>query len=236
MKIINLAKADTPGAKTYADVIDDMRVQMGLDHIACGTVVPDRPELFGYGTYPEAWLKIYGERNLFETDPVVIVAYQSASPFNWLRIRDRPEFAAFFALAFENGIPRNGLSIPVRGAGNSFSVFTVSKHCTDSEWARHISPQIGTLMFLASQMHDNIVCQINGLPSAYETLPPKLSDREIEVLNLVEGGKSIEDLSVTLAVTPKTIEMMIRSARIKLDALTLDHAIARAKDIGLLAA
>lgn len=232
MRLVDLAKKTNLEATSYGDVLNDLREQMDVDHLACGTMIPCRQELFGYSTYSSEWLNEYGDRDYFYSDPVILVAQQSATPFDWSRLRDQDQYREFFIEAQKYGVPRNGMSIPIRGPKDAFSVFSISKRCTDSEWTRHISTRASSFMLVAAQMHDNIVTQAMGMPGVFETLPPKLGKNEIEILTLLSGGAHIDEIPNKLSISRRSVEILLRSARIKLDAVTNDHAISRAANIG----
>jgi LuxR family transcriptional regulator, maltose regulon positive regulatory protein len=65
-------------------------------------------------------------------------------------------------------------------------------------------------------------------------LPEPLSERELEVLILIEAGKSNRRIAQELFVTAGTVKTHIRSIYRKLDAHSRTQALVRARDLNLL--
>ena len=73
-------------------------------------------------------------------------------------------------------------------------------------------------------VHDNVMQTF--LPT-HPALRPKLSKREIEILQWIAVGKTQRDVGAILAISDRTVEVHLRSARAKLAALTTAQAVAR---------
>lgn len=61
-----------------------------------------------------------------------------------------------------------------------------------------------------------------------------LTDREIEVLSWIAGGRSDWQVGQILMISHKTVNFHVENAKHKLDARTRTQAIIRARDYGLL--
>jgi ATP/maltotriose-dependent transcriptional regulator MalT len=70
------------------------------------------------------------------------------------------------------------------------------------------------------------------LPTA--ELPEPLSERELEVLQLIEAGKSNRRIAQELFVTEGTVKTHIRNIYRKLDAHSRTQALVRARELNLL--
>ncbi len=80
-------------------------------------------------------------------------------------------------------------------------------------------------------MHDMVI-QADPLTRMLNT--PSLSTREIEILQWTAAGKSQQDIGDILSISHRTVEVHLRSARQKLNALTTPQAIGRAINLGLI--
>ena len=58
--------------------------------------------------------------------------------------------------------------------------------------------------------------------------------RETEILQWIAAGKSQQDIADILTISHRTVEVHLRSARTKLNALTTAQAIGRAIGLGLI--
>ena len=70
-------------------------------------------------------------------------------------------------------------------------------------------------------------------PRATHPAFPRLSAREVEVLELMAAGHSNDEISAELVVSPKTARNHVSNVMTKLDARTRAEAVARARDAGL---
>ncbi len=73
----------------------------------------------------------------------------------------------------------------------------------------------------------------SGAKSPTAELPEPLSERELEVLQLIEAGKSNHRIAQELFVTAGTVKTHIRNIYRKLDAHSCTQALARARELGL---
>lgn len=67
-----------------------------------------------------------------------------------------------------------------------------------------------------------------------ESQPPKLSDREREILQLLAGGKSNDVIAAALCISTDTVRTYIGRAMKKLEANTRTQAVATALRLGLI--
>jgi len=107
----------------------------------------------------------------------------------------------------------------------------VTRDCSDQEWHMLKKKVIGSLQVAAVHMHDNVMS--SDLPMAALNLP-MLSTREREILQWVAEGKTQQDIGDILAISHRTVEVHLRSARAKLGALSTPQAIGRAVGLGII--
>jgi DNA-binding NarL/FixJ family response regulator len=73
-------------------------------------------------------------------------------------------------------------------------------------------------------------------PPAPEAEPPRLTQRQVDVLELVAAGLATRELARALAISPHSVESHVRKAMDKLGAANRAHAVALAFRQGLLTA
>ena len=73
-----------------------------------------------------------------------------------------------------------------------------------------------------------------GLTSVAQPLLDPLSLRELEVLKLLAGGASNQEIALALVVTPGTVKLHVNHILTKLGVKNRTRAILRARDLGLL--
>ena len=67
-----------------------------------------------------------------------------------------------------------------------------------------------------------------------QPLPDPLSERELEVLQLLAEGASNQEIAMALVVTPGTVKIHVSHILSKLGVNSRARAILRARDLGLL--
>ena len=71
-------------------------------------------------------------------------------------------------------------------------------------------------------------------PSAEQPLLDPLSQREMEVLQLLAGGASNQEIATALVLAPGTVKLHVSHILSKLAVKSRTQAILRARDLGLL--
>ncbi len=229
------------------DIIDLSTVESSPDHcllfldqlcdrleLDCGSYATTNPvtgAVQGYANYPDAWKMHYMRRNLHRIDPTIHKAALSIAPVDWSRFEQDERFRAVFFAAHDFGVPRKGITIPIRGPYGDRGLLSVTRDCSDAEWERLIPEIIGELQMAAVHMHDAVM-RSDVISRALRR--PKLSAREREVLQWVAAGKTMQDIGDILLISNRTVEVHLRSAREKLGALTTVQAVGRAIGLGLI--
>jgi DNA-binding CsgD family transcriptional regulator len=183
-------------------------------------------------TYPGEWISRYQEADYVRVDPVHESAARSFMPVDWHQIAwDTPKKRAFLREAVECGIGNHGYTIPIRGPDGQFAAFTLNKSCGDDEWDKLINESARDFMLIANFFHQKVleIEKIFGSPPA-----PSLSSRERDVLTLIAQGKSRGQVADQLRISENTLRVYIDSARHKLAALNVTHAVAIAMNRGIL--
>lgn len=215
----------------YRKFLDDVRDRFELDHAAYAGINPISGTSHGHMTYGNDWSAHYLQNKFYEIDPTLTKARHSISPVDWSRLDRGPEFKAVFRDARAFGIGDRGLTIPVRGPYGDVGGFSVLRDCSDREWKLLIPSIIGELQAAAVHMHDAV---IRSDPLSQALNAPSLSTREIEILQWTAAGKGQQDIGDILSISHRTVEVHLRSARQKLQALTTPQAIGRAINLGFI--
>lgn len=230
MSVIDLSKLPFP-ENDLRQFLDSVCSTHELDFAAYAGMNPIAQTVHGFVNYPDEWQTRYIEQRFQYKDPALILASRSIAPVDWQRLRAESSFNAIFREAHDFGISDQGMTIPVRGPYGDVGLFSVTRKCTDREWALLRTKIIGDLQHAAVHLHDNVIRSqaLSGILSH-----PALSDREREILQWVAAGKSQQDIADILGISHRTVEVHLRSGREKLGALTTSQAVGRAIGLGLI--
>lgn len=241
--------------ENLGDVVDAIRNIYDLDHVIYYAVSLGRSHMLasrsGAGmlsaqagfwrreaaslaalTYPGEWVTRYQEAGYTRIDPTIESAMQSFMPVDWHAIAwNTPKKRAFLREAIECGIGNQGYTIPIRGPDGQFAAFTINKSCPDDVWERYIAEFSRDFMLIANFFHQKVLEleKLFGAPPA-----PSLSSRERDALNLIAQGRSRGQIADDLSISENTLRVYLDSARHKLAALNIPHAVAIATSRGIL--
>ncbi len=227
MSVIDLSKIPVPeqNLRSYLDTVCET---YELDFAAYAGIDPIQQTIHGFVNYPEDWQAHYVKQGFQHKDPALLMASRSIAPVDWQRLRKESMFEKILLAGQEFGIPEQGLTIPVRGPYGDVGLFSVTRNCTDHDWKLLKASILGDLQHAAVHLHDHVM-KTNILTR--RLTHPSLSIREIEILQWVAAGKSQQDVADILSISNRTVEVHLRSCRMKLGALTTAQAVGRA--IGL---
>ncbi|MBC7132618.1 MAG: LuxR family transcriptional regulator [Roseovarius sp.] len=215
----------------FRQFLDDLRDRFELDHVAYAGINPISGTSHGHMTYGEDWAEHYLKSKFYEIDPTLLKARHSIAPVHWSRLERGAEFQTVFRAAREFGISDRGLTVPIHGPFGDVGSLSINRDCSVREWELLVSGIIGDLQVAAVHMHDMV---IRTDPLTRSLNAPSLSTREIEILQWTAAGKSQQDIGDILSISHRTVEVHLRSARQKLNALTTPQAIGRAINLGLI--
>ncbi|GEM91038.1 LuxR family transcriptional regulator [Cereibacter sphaeroides] len=229
MDIIDLSTVATDDA-SFLDYIDQLCQKLGFDYASYATTSPMTGAVQGYANYPDSWKMHYMRRNLHRVDPTIHKSALSIAPVDWSRFERDERFRAVFFAAEDFGITPQGLTVPVRGPYGDRGLLSVTRNCARPEWEKHKRAVIGELQVAAVHLHDAVM-RSDVISRALRQ--PRLSTREIEVLQWAAAGKSQTAIGDILGISHRTVEVHLRSAREKLGTLSTVQAVGRAIGLGL---
>jgi len=247
--------SELPDLGGFGDIIESIRATYDIDHVYYYAIslgldsrdLGDRrvsrlPEVDGIlqhkgrqlaaMSYSPDWIRRYFEAKFFEVDPVLAGASASFDPVDWADLDwDGNERRRFLDESVDFGVGNHGYTIPVRGPGGQLAIFTINKQCTDETWATILAENRTDFMLLAHFTHQRVL-KTAGLEHTHPARP--LSNRERDAMRLIADGLSRGRASEKLGISENTFRVYIDSARHKLGALNIPHAIALAAHRGLI--
>lgn len=119
--------------------------------------------------------------------------------------------------------------MPVRGPNGQFALFTVSHNCDDRTWAAFTEDYRRDLILIAHYFNQKALdFQPDRNPGQVQPLSP----REVDGLTLLAMGYSRAQVAQTLSISEHTLRVYVETARFKLGAVNIIHAVARATSRG----
>ncbi len=244
-----------PDLSAFGDIIDAIRATYDVDHVYYYALslgldarsredyyVGELPEVEGIirqggrrlaaMSYTPDWITRYLEAKFFDFDPVLAGAQGSFDPVDWRNLDWRgADYKRFLNEAVDFGVGNQGYTVPVRGPAGQFAIFTVNKNCSEETWNALIAECRTDFMLLAHFTHQRML-KLSGLEYKHPSRP--LSRRERDAIRLIADGLSRGQAAEKLGISENTFRVYIDSARHKLGALNVPHAIALASHRGLI--
>jgi DNA-binding CsgD family transcriptional regulator len=209
----------------------ELRDTLGVAHIVYHTV-KQNGENVGAFTYDLDWVRRYIGNDYKSIDPVVLAAVRRFHPIDWKALDWSREAARrFMREAVEAGVGNQGWSIPLWGPNGEFAMFTVNHRCGDEEWAETTRARAKEFLLIAHLVHQQAKRIINR-----EVADPTrdLSPREREALTMLSAGMNRAEVADRLHISENTLRAYIDSARHKLGAMNVTHAVALALSHGII--
>lgn len=186
----------------------------------------------GASTYNPEWGARYIEQDYHKIDPVVAGAARSFIPLNWKNLdwADKQR-RQILREAIDFGIGNQGYTVPIHGPDGQFAIFVINSTCSDDEWERIVGSQRSAILVISHFFHQKVleITKVFGEQPAV-----KLSARETDVLTSLALGKNRSQAAYDLKISENTLRVYVDSARHKLGALNLPHAIAIGLKKGLI--
>lgn len=223
--------ADGLGAlSTRADcheLLRKARDLYGLKNIAYLTF--NTPQLAAPGpylavTYSSDWVSHYREQRFETVDPVLRAGLDAILPVDWRTLgRSHSNVRRLFGDAADFRIGRHGLTFPIRGRYGEVALLSITSDDTDTAWDSTTRIFMRDFQVLAYHLH-HAVLRIEGV----RIDPVPLAPREQECLKWVARGKTVEEVAIILGLSRSTVRFYLDTARHKLDATNVTHAVVKA--------
>jgi len=189
-------------------------------------------EQIGAFTYGRDWAHRYVEMDYRRIDPVVLGALRRFHPMDWKTLDwSTPQARELMRDSIAHGLGNQGFSVPIWGPQGEFALFAVNHTATDEEWRAFTTARAKDLLLVSHLMHQQTMRIINN-----EVDPPTadLSPREREALMQLSLGHSRAAVAQVLQISENTLRAYIDSARHKLGAANVTHAVALALARGII--
>ena len=228
-----LEAADAEG---WRRVLVSLARELGFEQVLFG-LVHSRHEQFEraflQSNYSTEWRERYDADRLAYVDPTVAHCLTSTLPVVW-----EPELfghsaqgRALYEEACAYGI-RTGATLPVHGPNGEFGVLSfASDVAPDAKFARemaHTMPMLTLVRDYASASATRFLDQANGEAA------PRLTRRELEILNWVMAGKSSWEISMITRCSEATVNFHLANVRQKFNVSTRQQAVVKAIALGLI--
>ncbi len=199
----------------------------GLRHAAYFAArLPDltRREPYIATTYSADWVNHYKDREFVRVDPVLPAGLQRMLPTDWGSFdRKHTNTKTFFGEAQDFGIGDKGMTFPIRGAGGELAMFSITSDASDAEWKSIKTNYMRDFQTIAHFVHEMVLrTERVSVENAH------LSPRESECLKWAAEGKTHQDVATILNISERTVRCYLDTARHKLNAINVTHAVARA--------
>ncbi len=212
--------------------IHELRDGLGVSHAIYHTA-NIKGEQVGAFTYDIAWVRHYIEKDYKSIDPVVLGALRRFHPMDWKSLDWSSAVARqMMREATAAGLGNQGWSVPIWGPNGEFAMFSVNHHGTDAEWSEFIDQNAKDLLLISHLVHQQAKQIIDN---EVDIMTTDLSPREREVLSRLGQGESRGRVADILGISENTLRAYIDSARHKLGAMNVTHAVALATARGMIA-
>ena len=224
-----LADVDsTPGLQ---DAVLSTRDLFGVDHVVFHSARSDGTPWSAF-TYDAKWVSTYVQENFQSVDPVVRACFRGFVPMDWKRLDWSSKPARkIMAEGVAHGVGNQGYSVPVRGPAGQFAVFTVNAQETDAAWDRFAAESRNDLLLAGHYINEKVLALTEASDHASHQ---ELSPRERDALTMLARGANRGRAAEQLGISEHTLRAYIESARFKLGAANVTHAVAAALARGLI--
>ncbi len=210
----------------------EMRDFFEVTHAFYHTASLNREQV-GAFTYSLDWARRYIEMDYRSIDPVVLGALRRFHPMDWKTLDwSNPQARQLMREAREHGLGNQGWSVPIWGPQGEFALFCLNHVADDGAWADFTTRNGKDILIVSHLMHQHTMRIIN---KEVDPATTELSPREREALTQLSLGRSRAAVADALQISENTLRAYINSARHKLGALNVTHAVALALARGLIA-
>lgn len=180
--------------------------------------------------YHPEWRTIYFKRNLAAVDPVVKRAKSLKQAFAWSSQQEIGRLSkgerSFYAQAADFGI-RSGVTVPVRAANGSFSLFTLASAKDD------INPDVDPVAAAAAVGQLHVRMSLASVTPS-EQYPAWLDPREAAFLKWIAVGKTMGEAADLEGVGYNSVRSKLYETKKRLEIHTMSHLVALAIRAGLI--
>ncbi len=217
--------AITPMFSSYAD-------RLGFTHATCLRVPEAGEQLddcFLLNTFPDDWVRRYGECGYIKSDPIVRELYLTYQPFSWSEVIGRREVGLVeqqIMAECQSAGMKEGFVVPIYQGGGYTGLVSLAGR-DPMITAEHR----GALTLASIYVHNKLMT----LRRHEAHTQSDLTERELECLRWAAAGKSDWEIGQILLISSKTVNYHIENAKRKFGVATRVQAIVSALRFGRLA-
>jgi len=182
--------------------------------------------------YPRKWRERYEAERHAYVDPTVSHCLSSTLPLVWQADTYRsPAERAVYEEACKHGI-RAGVSFPIHGPNGEFGMLNFA---CDPKPERGFAREVVALLPELALVRDYAFASgVRFCPPVTHEAAPRLTPRELEVLNWVMAGKSSWEISKITGCSEATVNFHMGNIRQKFNVNTRQQAVVRAISLGMI--
>ena len=222
-------------ASSWGEALFALGRDYGFDKVLFGMASSRHARLenaFIQTNYPAKWRERYDAERLAYVDPVVSHCLSSTLPLIWQpEIFRSPAQRTLYEEACGHGI-RAGVTFPIHGPNGEFGLLCFAVDTVpDAAFVREVT---GMLPDLALVRDYAFASGVRFCPAVTPEAAPRLTPRELEVLNWVMVGKSSWEISKITGCSEATVNFHMGNIRQKFNVNTRQQAVVRAISLGLI--
>ncbi len=226
-----------PDEASWGAALFSIARQQGFDQVLYGAVLSKHARLedaFLHSNYAPQWRDHYDAEKLHYVDPTVAHCRNSNLPIVWQpgTFGGAKGEREFYEEACGYGI-RSGITFPIHGPNGEFGVISfASDGAANDQFKRTIDeflPQLSLLRDYAFESSLRFARKRCGEPDK-----PRLTRRELEVLNWAMVGKSSWEISRITVCAEATVNFHMANIRQKFNVNTRQQALVKAISLGIL--
>lgn len=222
-------------ADAFERVASRLTQQLGFQRFAYLHLAGDSAKLIS--SYPRPWTDRYFQLRYQELDPVVRRARLERDLFSWGSSNVRPcgnrEQQRFFDEATTFGI-RSGITVPIRGGFGRMAAFTLATSDRGFDPERLVREWKDIVQLVGLYFHAHVAARLERAGAGPLLAARDLTQRERQCLAWTAQGKTVADIAVLVAISPRTVVFHLENARRKLGAASIAQCVAEALRQGLL--
>jgi LuxR family quorum-sensing transcriptional regulator LasR len=231
---VQLLDSENPAA--WSRTLCALAREQGFDKVLYGMVSSRHAKLenaFVLTNFSAEWRERYHEKGYANVDPTVAHCLSSCLPIVWApHTFHTPAQRVLYEEACGFGI-RTGVTLPVHGPNGEFGVLSFA---SDERPGGHFNRAVGERMPVLTLIRDYAFAsavRFCGAGPGVQTAP-RLTRRELEVLNWVMAGKSSWEISKITNCSEATVNFHMANVRQKFNVNTRQQAVVKAISLGLI--
>ena len=233
-QLMSLLKSDSTGG--WSAALFSLARDQGFDSVLYGAVGSKHAKLenaFLQSNYSPTWRARYDADKLAYVDPTVSHCLVSALPIVWEPDTFHlPGQRELYEEACGYGI-RSGITFPIHGPNGEFGVVSFASDARpNGEFDNMIGQLMPALSLIRDYAFESSLQYIAAKPASEAA--PRLTRRELEVLNWVMAGKSSWEISKIVLCSEATVNFHIGNIRTKFNVNTRQQALVKAISLGII--